>query len=80
MSKADLGYTIVYVGPEKIEFPPKMSNVCKGISKTELRAKMLKLQEGQILSIPVENGGKKLKEERPVENGGKKLKEERDEI
>lgn len=62
MSKADLGYTIVYVGPKKVEFPPKMNNVCKGISRAELKEKMLKLQKDQILSIPAEDGGRPLEE------------------
>ena len=62
MSGADLGYTIVYVGPKKVEFPPKMNNVVKGISKTELKLKLSKLKNDQILSIPAEDGGRPIAE------------------
>lgn len=58
MSRADLGYTFTYIGPKKVEFPPKLNNTVKGIDSKTMKEKIAKLEQESsenILTIKAED-------------------------
>ena len=74
MSELNIGYTIAYIGPKKVEFPPLMNKVHGPISKAELKLRMkLAEKEGNVVTIEAKEGGKpqeveeNKKEEKAVE-------------